>query len=439
MYKRFLLPIVLGATLLAGCGGGDSASNSAQDAQKTVVRAHLNDVYLWYNRIVDVPPANYSTAPDYFDALIVKSVDRFSFSMPLSTAVSQLQEGMETGYGVKWGWGAANGLFAFYVDPNSPAAASISRGTEIISINGQQIANLPISYLNSTLFPEQTGNSVNLTLRPPGASATQTRAFTSATFPTTTVAHPLILPLSGGGKAGYLLFNEHLFTAESGLNQAMTLFKQQGINELVLDLRYNTGGYLMIAEEVASMIGGTNVQGKIFEKLQFNDKHPEKTQDPSATLLFNALDSKGTSLPMLGLTRVFVLTGPNTCSASESIINGLMPYVRVILVGRTTCGKPYGMVQTNFSDQAYFAIQYQGVNASGSDNFTSGFAPNCTVNDDLNYQLGDVREGSLKAALYYVDNKSCPATLPKAVPSGYLPSGDEMQMIGLKPGLKLVK
>ena len=454
MRKRFLFPkillITLAATaLLTGCGGGGSSSDAAsasaaaKAAEKTSVRAHLNDVYLWYNQIVDVPAANYATAPDYFDALLVRSMDRFSFSMPVAEAVSQLQVGEETGFGVKWGWAAQGRLYAYYVDPNSPAAATFTRGTEVTAINGQAVATMDSSTLDNALFPQQAGSQAAFTLRAPGAVATQTKSLASATFLTTAVAQPQILPLSGGRKAGYLLFNEHLLTSEGGLNQAMTQFKQQGISELVLDLRYNNGGYLMIAEEVASMIGGTPVQGKVFEKLSFNNKHPEKTQDPTNTIKFDALDSKDATLPLLGLNRVFVLTGPPTCSASESIVNGLLPYVQVVLIGGTTCGKPYGFVQTNIGDQAYFAIQMEGVNASGNDDFKTGFAPTCPVDDDLNYQLGDVREARLKAALYYMSNNSCPAyaaaPLPKTAPSATVPPAGEPRMLGLRPGLKLVR
>ncbi len=443
LYKKLLL-ILAGISLLAGCGGGDgSSSNSAQATQKAWVRAHLDDVYLWYNEIIDVPPANYATAPTYFDALLVKSRDRFSFSMPQADAVSILQEGLDTGFGVKWGWGAPGRLFAYYVDPNSPAAVSITRGTEVTAINGQPVANLTTSYLNTTLFPNQPGASVSLTFRSPGASATQTTGLTSATFSTTTVSQPTILSLPGGGTAGYLLFNQHLFTAEQGLNDALTLFKQQGVSELVLDMRYNTGGYLMVAEEVSSMIGGAPVQGKVFEKLLFNSKHPEKTNDPNNTFLFGSQDSKGTSLPLLGLNRVFVLTGSNTCSASEAIINGLQPYVQVVRIGWTTCGKPYGFIQTNNDQQAYFAIQFEGINADGHDDYKSGFAPTCQVSEDLNYPLGDIREARLNAALYFMSNGTCPSTTTavtlKAARSSDVPTSGDVQLIEQKPGLKLLR
>jgi carboxyl-terminal processing protease len=444
MHKRFPL-ILAGLSLLAGCGGGSgsssAAANTTQNIDKAWVRAHLADVYLWNNEIVDVPAANYPTAPAYFDGLLVKSRDRFSFSMPLAEAVSTLQEGLETGYGIKWGWGAAGRLYAYYVDPSSPAAALITRGTEVTAINGKAVTTLSSSDLNSALFPSQQGASLNLTLRAPGTSASQTKGLTAATFSATTVGQPLILTLPGGGKAGYLLFNEHLPTAEQALANAMTFFKQQGVAELVLDMRYNPGGYLLIAEELASMVGGTAVQGKVFEKLRFNSQHPEKTSDPDNTRLFSALDSNGALLPMLGLSRVFVLTGAGTCSASEAIINGLLPYVQVIRLGWTTCGKPYGFMQTNYDQQAYFAIQFEGVNAAGTDDYKSGFAPTCQVADDLNYPLGDSREARLNAALYYMSNSCPPATtvsLPKAVLSGAIPVSGDVQLIGQKPGLKLL-
>lgn len=340
---------------------------------------------------------------------------------------------------------ASNGgrLFAYYVDPNSPAAGSISRGTEVTSINGQPLASQATSSLNSALFPKQPGTSVNLTFRSPGTSTTQTGSLTSATFSSTTVSQPLILSLPGGGKAGYLLFNQHLFTSEQGLINALTFFKQQGVGELVLDLRYNTGGYLLIANEVASMIGGAAVQGRVFEKMLFNSKHPEKTNDPGYTWFFSALDSKGAPLPLLGLNRVFVLTGQNTCSASESIINGLLPYLQVVRIGWTTCGKPYGFIQTNNDQQAYFDIQFEGVNANGTDDYKSGFAPTCQVSDDLNYPLGDSREARLNAALYFISNNTCPPTpavgLPKAALSGDIPGSGEVQLIEQKPGLKLLR
>jgi hypothetical protein len=87
----------------------------------------------------------------------------------------------------------------------------------------------------------------------------------------------------------------------------------------------------------------------------------------------------GQSLPTLNLPRVFVLTGPDTCSASESVINSLQGVdVEVIQIGTTTCGKPYGFYPEDNCGTTYFTIEFQGVNAKGFGDYTDGFSPGGT-------------------------------------------------------------
>jgi hypothetical protein len=187
-------------------------------------------------------------------------------------------------------------------------------------------------------------------------------------------------------------------------------FAQAGIDDLVLDIRYNGGGYLYIASELGYMIAGAPVSGHTFEKLNFNDKHPEKSSDPANTLPFYNTDTNDRSLPSLGLKRVFVLTGPGTCSASESIINSLKPFVEVITIGGATCGKPYGFIQKNNCGTAYFAIEFEGVNSKGQGGYVNGFAPSCAAADDLEHGFGDSNERLLKTALAYQSTGACPAS-----------------------------
>ena len=224
---------------------------------------------------------------------------------------------------------------------------------------------------------------------------------------------------SGGKKIGYLVFTDHIATAEAPLVAAFKQFQQNGIDELVLDLRYNGGGYLYIANELAAMIGGKKVSNQIFEQLQFNDKHPEKTN--SNVDYFYDTDYNNTPLPQLNLPRVFVLIGANTCSASESVINSLSPWMEVILIGGQTCGKPYGFIQQNNCSTAYFAIQFSGVNAIGKADYINGFTPRCQVADDLEHELGNQSESRLSAALAYARTGSCPAQAFSALPAATTP------------------
>ena len=133
----------------------------------------------------------------------------------------------------------------------------------------------------------------------------------------------------------------------------------------------------------------------------------------------------GTSLPTLDLERVFVLTSSYTCSASESIINGLRGVgIDVIQIGGNTCGKPYGFYPEDNCGTTYFSIQFRGVNELGFGEYAEGFSatrtlgdpqanlPGCGASDDLSRELGDPAEGQLQAALTRLNTGACPAPPP---------------------------
>jgi hypothetical protein len=213
--------------------------------------------------------------------------------------------------------------------------------------------------------------------------------------------------------------------------------KAANVTDLVLDLRYNGGGFLDLASELAYMIGGPGpTAGKYFERQTFNDKYPSTnpiTEQPITPTPFHTTAqgfsaASGTPLPYLGLLRVFVLTSADTCSASEAIMNGLEGAgVQVIQIGSTTCGKPYGFYPKDNCGTTYFSIQFQGNNWAGFGNYPDGFTPQnspqasnldpqavlpgCSVADDFGHALGDQSEGRLAAALAYRagGSASCPA------------------------------
>ena len=230
---------------------------------------------------------------------------------------------------------------------------------------------------------------------------------------------------------GYLLFNDFIATAERELIDAFEDLSTRGITDLVLDLRYNTGGYLDIASQLGFMIAGPSAaQGRVFEELEFNDKHRvfnPVTGRRLQPLLFHTTSigftvPSGRDLPSVNLPRVFVLTGPNTCSASESVINSLRGIdVEVFQVGSTTCGKPYGFYATDNCGTTYFTVQFRGVNAKGFGDYSDGFSPanvtgvegtempGCSVADDFEHDFADPGEARLAAALRYRRDGTCPA------------------------------
>jgi hypothetical protein len=268
-----------------------------------------------------------------------------------------------------------------------------------------------------------------LQIRDLGAASARPATLTSAIITAQPVQNVGTIA-STGDAVGYMLFNDQLASSEAALVAAFTQLQTAGVTDLVLDIRYNGGGFLDIASEVAYMIAGPGpTDGRTFELAQFNSKYP--TLDPvtgqaiaplpfeSATQGFST--TAGQRLPHLDLLRVFVLTGPNTCSASEAIINGLRGVgIVVIQIGSTTCGKPYGFYPQDNCGTTYFSIQFRGVNALDFGDYSDGFSPQnaavptnvqlpgCAVADDFTHALGDPAEGRLAAALAYRSNLACP-------------------------------
>ena len=227
-----------------------------------------------------------------------------------------------------------------------------------------------------------------------------------------------------GRRAGYILFNDHNAGAQDELIAAFQELRTAGVDDLVLDMRYNVGGYLYVAQAAASMVTGPQSEGRIFEQLRYNAKRQADTA--AGTYLFSsrvqtaeAAYPRGAELPQLMLPRVYVLASGQTCSASESIINSLRGIdVDVVVVGSTTCGKPFGFHRQDNCGLSYYAIEFQGYNAKNSGDYTDGIAPTCQVADDFLGVLGTPTEPLLAAALKHMDTGACPAPMQSKMSEG---------------------
>jgi carboxyl-terminal processing protease len=431
------------------------------DAQGTLLdelnwlRSWTNDLYLWFDEVQDQNPATFTTDASYFTALKTTALtpsgnpkDKFHFTYPTSTWEALEGSGIQAGYGANFVIIAATpprNVVVAYTEPGSEAAtapASLSRGAQILDIDGVDLVNATdqtsVNTLNAGLAPQTVGESHSFTIRDPGSVAPRTITLVSAEVTVSPVQNTHTITAPNGALIGYMLFNDHLATAESALVAAFTQLQSAGVQDLVLDIRYNGGGLLDIASEVAYMVAGpAATAGQTFELTQFNSKHPTVDPVTGATITpvgFHATTqgfsvTSGQALPTLNLHRVFVLTTSATCSASESIINSLQGIgVQVIQVGSTTCGKPYGFYPADNCAVTYFSIQFKGVNAKGfgdySDGFTPGntaategvLVPGCSVADDFSHALGDSAEGMLASAMGYQATGACPVP-----PSGLAP------------------
>jgi len=408
--------------------------------EKRWVRSWIDETYLWYDEVPGLRAADYATPVAYFDVLRTSAVtasgrpkDRFHFTYDTAAYEVLTQSGAPPGYGITFAFVRSvppRDVRVAYVEDGSPAAAAgVTRGMQLVGVDGLDAAGTDdVEGLNAGLAPAGTGEQHVLQFRDLDDNLRDFR-LTSAQVGSRAVQNVRTLP-AAGGPVGYMQFNAHQPQAEAQLMDAIEHFKRDAVTDLVVDMRYNGGGLLGIASELAYMIAPANAtRGQTFERLQFNRKNPFNLTEAQASMAFFSTagygERSGRPLPQLGLPRVTVLTGPDTCSASEALVNGLRGVgVQVDLVGGTTCGKPYGYLPTDNCGTTYFAIQFQGVNARGFGDYADGFAPTCAVPDDFSQALGDPAEGRLAAALYLRENGQCPsATLARASASAQAAAG----------------
>jgi carboxyl-terminal processing protease len=436
------------------------------------VTAYVNQTYLWYMDVPAVSSAQYyiganvayvdptnnaqgmetlNTNSDVVDAYFNsqrsplftasgKPKDQFHFTYQTTVWDALSEQGNEAGFGFQVALLSATpprkALIAYTSAGTAAAQNNLGRGAQFLSVNGIDVVNddtpAGIATLNEGLVSPVAGKTYTFSVLDQGATTPRTVMMTASNVALTPVMNVATLPAPNNA-VGYILFNDHIAPAESELIAAVNQLKASnngtGISDLVLDIRYNGGGLLDIASELAYMIAGSSAtSGKFFEQETFNNKNPFNFTTAQDTLPFHSTaqgfsTATGQPLPQLGLPTVYVITTSATCSASEAIINSLRGVgVKVVQVGSTTCGKPYGFYPQDNCSTTYFTIQFEGVNNAGFGGYADGFIPagtgssannlpGCAASDDFTKQLGDPTEANLAAALQYRANGTCPAPI----------------------------
>ncbi|HEX5208395.1 MAG TPA: S41 family peptidase [Steroidobacteraceae bacterium] len=421
------------------------------------LRSWTHELYFWYDEVKDADPSLTSTTAQYFQLMKTTQTtasgapkDRFHFTYPTSVWDALSQQGVEASYGLQWEIIAATpprSVRLAYLEANLPsttASQNLVRGDTVLTVDGADVVNATdqtsLNTINAGLEPASANETHTFTVQDPGSGTIRTVTLTSVNETTTPVLVEKTVTGPLGNTVGYILYNDQIATAESELIAAINDLKAKGISDLVLDLRYDGGGLLDIASELGYMIGGAQTAGQTFELQQFNNQYsttnPVTKQPLTPTLFHNTTQgfstTAGQPLPTLNLMRVAVITGTDTCSASESIINSLEGVgVTVYQIGSKTCGKPYGFYPQDNCGTTYFSIEFQGVNAKGFGDYGDGFSPantspaagvsvpGCSVADDFDHALGDPAEDRLHEALAYLANPAA-ATCPSP-PTGTAP------------------
>jgi C-terminal peptidase prc len=392
-----LAPLVLSLLVVPGAR---AQSDCTPLGQTVYVRDVLQEIYYWYRELPRLDPALYDSPAAYLDAVRYRPLDAtFSYVDNRQSSNAFFSDSQFIGFGFGSRLVSDDELRLTQVFPGGPAAdAGLLRGDRVLLIDGRSIAELvQTGALGGAFGPGELGVTVTLRLRGgDGREREVTMVKRLVTIPTVSDARVFDVD---GKRVGYVHFRNFVQPSIAALDAAFAELRAQGATELVLDLRYNGGGLISVAQHLAGLIGGVRTNGQLFCEYFHNDKNGHRNQ----RLFFG--DPPGA----LDLQRLVVITTRSSASASELIINALRPFVPVTIVGDATFGKPVGQYGFEFCDKVLFPVAFTLRNARGEGDFFGGFPVDCAAADDLDRQLGDPAEASLAEALTFVRTGACGA------------------------------
>lgn len=365
-----LLLLFLCVSLWWSCSDGptNSTDNQTISAKKQFVWEGMNFWYLWQQE-VDKLADDFKTTNRYHNYLqkfdnakalfedLRYSEDRFSWFVDNYKKQAQAFKGISKSFGFSYGLPrireGSDKLIGYvqYVIPNTPAdKAGLQRGDLFTKVNGQTLTV-------DNYFELLQNDTYTLTLATIEGNAIRTTDQTVQMQAVEIHKNPVFMAKvidTSGVKVGYLMLNAFRANYHRALNDSIGALMQQGIDELVLDLRYNGGGAFTTCVALASMISGKD-STHVFAKFNYNEKRSALNSTQSFLNKLPVNNKSGGSIPMnkLSLDRLYVLTGSGTASASEMVINGLKPYIDVILIGEQTVGKDVGSITIYDSPSPY--------------------------------------------------------------------------------------
>ncbi len=417
---RKLLSFFVFASLAAcSSGGGDDTPQVGTaacevDGQKQFVLDNLYAWYLWNDMLpANIDIADYATPEELITEVTQtfgpqdmdgNPIDRFSFINTIEADAQFFGEGKYEGFGFSSFFLASDDLRLTRVFTISPAYdADLRRGHRILSLNGRSIAEIEANEGVSAVFAETT---VTFEMRPVTGSD-YTVSITQDIVTIDPVPNKRIIPDASGGNVGYIELATFISTADPVFSTVFGEFVAAGVNDVIVDLRYNGGGLVSTAELLGDFLGGFANAGLVFSHTQFNaDRAPAN----NSTDLFQSPPGA-----TVNTSRLVIIATQGTASASELVTNSMEPYVDVWIVGDRTFGKPVGQVGLDFCDKRMRPTSFETVNANFEGDYFDGLPVDCAAPDDLNIPVGDDSDPNIIAAMSYLNTGACPvAAVPGA-------------------------
>ena len=382
--KLFPFYFLLLLSLFTSCKNNDDNKEEVNKTNRWI-ETNMRHWYYWYDEIPVKSNLNFSANPElFFNSLLCSKdgKDGYHYSTIKKKSTATRSGDSEPTFGFEFqNWkinkdNTGNNFYyavnILYVLPNSPAElVGLKRGDWIFKIDGVNVNKDNIYDLLGT-------KSISLSVSDKYSDA-NSNARQMSLIPKLVEDNPIFYTSvyqdesTDNKKVGYLVYNHFTSGKNDGddkydleLQEKFIEFKSQGVEEFVLDLRYNGGGVVTSAQLLGELLAPESAIGKVFCETRYNS-------NVNRTTTYRIERKSGN----LNLSRLYILTSSRTASASEAVINGLRPYYNVLLIGEQTEGKNVGSVTLTDDDYEYelHPIVCQIYNAKGESNYVNGFSP----------------------------------------------------------------
>ncbi|MBW4331978.1 peptidase S41 [Stakelama sp. CBK3Z-3] len=445
MNNRWVAGLALSA-LLAGCGGGSSGSvttpptsgtgggsgsgttgdsdsgTCSLSARKDWVLSQMREWYLFPDTLPAAPDASqYDSVETFLDALAANAraqgKDRyFTYLTSITEETEYFNSGATAGLGVRFTLDETGSqLIIAEAFENAPALdAGLDRGTAITAIGTNENTLVSVADLyaqggtlaiSDALGPSTVGTT--RAFRVTDANGTRVVTLAKAEYDIDPVSsrYGSKVITEGGEQYGYINLRTFIYAADPELRAAIADFAAKGIDKVIVDLRYNGGGLLSTAELMSNLLGGNRSTSDVMYHVSFR---PEKSSE-NETAYFAA------EANAVSATKIAFIGMGGTASASELVMNNFVPYLgeNDALIGTNTYGKPVGQIALDREacDDRLRVIALSLSNADNQGDYFDGMAgtvkASCQAADDLGHAMGDPQEASTRAALNFLQGKSC--------------------------------
>jgi len=425
-------------TGIAGCGGGGGSSDDdgplascGEPARKQFVLDVTREWYLFDDLLpTSVNTADFADAEELLDYLTATARDQgkdryFSYLTTRAAENSLLGEGQFIGFGFRTRTDPVNRPMILEVFEASPASeAGMLRGDEIVAVDSGS-GYVPVSVLladgttiSDVLGPAEVGVQRGLRLLRDGVSRDVTLVKRTVTIdPVSDVYGVRIFPQAGTPGVGYVNLRTYITTADPQLRSVFTQFRALGLQDFIVDLRYNGGGLVSISELINNLFGS----GRRTTDVQFRyvlNTRKANSCDPNCTTRFNPTTQS------VQPVRIAFLTTGATASASEMNVNSMEPWVEVAIIGEDTLGKPVGQYAYDLPgcEDRLRLVTFKTVNADGAGDYYDGLAGRvpfaCAAPDTLDEPLGSSNEGMVSEGLHWLGTGACTATMATGLALG---------------------